>query len=442
MAPAISWGPRRISPRGEFFVNGAGTFLQNFQFAVAALSRAWLLFFYGRSNFQGNNMTPTRLPGTFVCFSHLRWSFVYQRPQHLLSRAAQGYRVIFVEEPIYQAEGEPRLQISSDESGVTVVTPHLPHGQDCGELLDELFAPLANERVILWYYTPLALAYAPPFKAELIVYDCMDELSAFKFAPPELKDAEAALLKAAHVVFTGGQSLYEAKRGKHPNVHAFPSSVDARHFAKARQRGLPEPREYADIPHPRLGFFGVIDERFDIELLEQMADLRPDWSFVMIGPVVKIDPQALPKRANIHWLGGRDYKDLPEHLAHWDVGIMPFALNESTRYISPTKTPEFLAAGLPVVSAAITDVVRPYGELGRVEIARSPEEFVRRCEGLLTRPPKEWLADVDDYLSGLSWDRTWNGMLGVMREAMPRRRSKVRSTARAVASKGAGHVGV
>jgi UDP-galactopyranose mutase len=170
-------------------------------------------------------MTPTRLPGTFVCFSHLRWSFVYQRPQHLLSRAAQGYRVIFVEEPIYQADGEPHLQVTSDESGVTVVTPLLPHGQDCGELLDELFAPLVNERVILWYYTPLALAYAPPFKAELIVYDCMDELSAFKFAPPELKDAEAALLKAAHVVFTGGQRLYEAKRGRHPNVHAFPSSV-------------------------------------------------------------------------------------------------------------------------------------------------------------------------------------------------------------------------
>jgi glycosyltransferase involved in cell wall biosynthesis len=271
----------------------------------------------------------------------------------------------------------------------------------------------------------------------------MDELSAFKFAPPELKEAEAALLKAAHVVFTGGQSLYEAKRGKHPNVHAFPSSVDARHFAKARQRGIAEPREYADIPRPRFGFFGVIDERLDIDLVAQMADLRPDWSFVMIGPVVKIDPQALPQRANIHWLGGRDYKDLPEHLAHWDVGIMPFALNESTRYISPTKTPEFLAAGLPVVSSAITDVVRPYGELGLVEIARSPEDFVRRCEGLLTRPPKEWLADVDDYLSGLSWDRTWNGMLGAMREAMPRRKSKARGTVASIgAPKGSSDVRV
>jgi UDP-galactopyranose mutase len=367
-------------------------------------------------------MNPTRAPGTLVCLSHLRWNFVYQRPQHLLSRAAQTYCVVFVEEPVVLEECDPLLDINSDPSGVTVVTPVLRRGQRPDELLHSLFASVPRESLTLWYYTPLALAQTRHLDAKLVVYDCMDELSAFRFAPPELKTAEAELLKRADVVFTGGQSLYEAKRELHPNVHAFPSSVDAAHFGQARQGQFPDPADQASIPHPRLGFFGVIDERFDLDLLAGMADRRPHWSFVMIGPVAKIDPVTLPQRANIYWLGARDYKELPKYLAHWDLGIMPFALNEATRFISPTKTPEFLAAGLPVVSSAITDVIRPYGEQGLVEIAGTAEDFVKRSEDLLSRPSGERLAKVDAFLAGLSWDRTWIGMQGVMQVAASRSR--------------------
>jgi glycosyltransferase involved in cell wall biosynthesis len=368
-------------------------------------------------------MRPTQSPGTFLCFSHLRWNFVHQRPQHLLSRAARTYRVFFVEEPIFGGD-RPHLDIRHESCGVTVVTPRIADAGDSARLLQSFYAGLADERLILWYYTPLALNQSRNLKADLVVYDCMDELSAFKFAPPELKSVEAELLDRAQVVFTGGHSLYQAKRRLHSNVHAFPSSVDAGHFNEARGGKLPDPADQASLPRPRLGFFGVIDERLNLDLVAGMADRRPDWSFVMIGPVVKIDPASLPRRPNIHWLGGRDYKELPSYLAHWDVGIMPFAINEATRFISPTKTPEFLAAGLPVVSSPIADVVRPYGELGLVEIAADPDRFVQRCEGLLTRSRKEWLLDVDTYLADLSWDRTWNAMHHQMQLAVRKSRSK------------------
>jgi glycosyltransferase involved in cell wall biosynthesis len=372
---------------------------------------------------------------TLLCFSHLRWNFVYQRPQHLLSRAAATYPVMFVEEPVYRGDAAPHLDIALQPSGVKVVTSIVQQPEDHRPLLDELFQSHANKPLILWYYTPMALAFSDHLSADLVVYDCMDELSAFKLAPPELKRREAQLFRRADVVFTGGHSLYQAKRLQHPNTHAFPSSVDKAHFAKARQAGLPDPVDQAHIPHPRVGFFGVIDERLDLDLVARMADLRPDLSFVMIGPVVKIDPQSLPQRPNIHWLGGRGYEALPAYLAHWDMGFMPFALNDSTRFISPTKTPEFLAAGLPVVSSAITDVVQPYGVTGMVEIAGTPGEFACAAEMLLSRPREKWLSKVDGFLADLSWDRTWEQMHAEMRTAMNEKRRVAMAKRRAARSK-------
>jgi UDP-galactopyranose mutase len=241
----------------------------------------------------------------------------------------------------------------------------------------------------------------------------MDELSAFRGAPPGLLRNEAELLRHADLVFTGGQSLYEAKRDRHPSVHAFPSSVDVPHFATAR-RGLEEPADQAPIAHPRMGFFGVVDERMDLELLAAVADLRPDWQLIILGPVVKIDPAHLPRRANLHFLGGKPYTQLPAYVAGWDVALMPFARNESTRFISPTKTPEYLAAGKPVVSTSIRDVVRPYGDLGLVRIADTPEDFVRACEAALTEDRATWLPRVDAHLASMSWDTTWAGMKALL----------------------------
>ncbi|HEY9833743.1 MAG TPA: UDP-galactopyranose mutase [Stenomitos sp.] len=373
-----------------------------------------------------------------VCLSHLRWNFVFQRPQHLLTRFAQGQRVFFIEEPIFSLdspeppqtsggiEGVGGLDVTRHESGVWVVVPHLKKGLSESEviaaqqlLLDHLFAEHEISQYIFWYYTPMALSFTRHVEPMAVVYDCMDELSAFRGAPPILKECEAELFRRADIVFTGGQSLYEAKRNQHENVYAFPSSVEVPHFAQARTH-KEDPADQANIPHPRLGFYGVIDERMDLELLDGIAEARPDWHLVMIGPVVKIDPALLPRRENIHYLGGKDYKELPAYLGGWDLAMLPFARNESTRFISPTKTPEYLAAGKPVVSTSIRDVVRPYGQEGLVRIADTVAEFVAAADAAMREDGKEsgWLARVDTFLQQISWDRTWGSMMQLIESAL------------------------
>ena len=358
-----------------------------------------------------------------VCLSHLRWDFVFQRPQHLLTRCARLHRVSFIEEPVYTAES-PRLDVAVRQHGVRVVVPQLPAGLSADEsaalqarLLRGYFKTQRITDYLLWYYTPMALAFTRHLKPRAIIYDCMDELSAFSGAPTAMREHEEELLARADVVFTGGQALYEYKRHCHPNVHAFPSSVDVAHFATAR---LPqrEPDDQARIPHPRLGFFGVLDERFDRELVASVAALRPDWHLIFLGPVAKIDPAVLPAGDNIHYLGARKYEELPTYLAGWDVALLPFARNEATRFISPTKTPEYLAAGKPVVSTSIRDVVRPYGTKGLARIADTPEEFVAAVDAALRESPSERLRQVDAFLTQMSWDGTWTRMYSLVTAAL------------------------
>lgn len=351
-----------------------------------------------------------------VCFSHLRWNFVYQRPQHLLSRFSNFTRVFFFEEPIFH-DASDKLHINKAEGNVYVVVPHLQHGLSEEEItkrqqqmVSNMLSVMEVNRYFAWYYTPMAMPFTSHLAPELIVYDCMDELAAFKFAPPALKDNEKKLLQKADVVFTGGYSIYESKKNHHKNIYPFPSSIDKEHFAAARVTRR-DPDDQAHIPHPRFGFFGVIDERLDIDLIAAAATAKPDWHFVIIGPVVKIDPATLPRLANIHYLGGKNYKELPQYLSGWDVALIPFAMNESTKYISPTKTPEYLAAGIPVISTPIKDVVSPYADNKLVDIASTPGELIKHGEKILrNRNRKEWLAKVDAFLAGNSWDKTWSQM--------------------------------
>ncbi|HEY4338223.1 MAG TPA: glycosyltransferase, partial [Puia sp.] len=243
-------------------------------------------------------------------------------------------------------------------------------------------------------------------KPVYVVYDCMDELSAFLFAPPALKRNETALLKWANIVFTGGNSLYRSKRHLHGNIYPFPSSIDKNHFRAARNFTL-DPADQAGISGPRIGFFVVIDERLDIALLRQVATLRPEWNFILIGPVVKIDPAILPVKKNIHYLGPKNYADLPAYLGGWNIAMMPFAMNASTRFISPTKTPEYLAGGKPVIAPSIADVIEPYGDLGLVHIADTSEQFIQAAEEILQQGPSlRWLNKVDAFLKEMSWDDT------------------------------------
>lgn len=361
-----------------------------------------------------------------LCFSHLRWDFVFQRPQHLMTRAAEKWRVFYVEEPVFTHEvNAPEIVVRqvSQPGNLFVAVPHFPHGYDhanVNPLMQDMMSRLIFDYRIqsygAWYYTPMALKFTGNLNPRVVVYDCMDELSAFRGAPPELVDMELELFSQADVIFTGGRSLYEAKQNRHADIHAFPSSIDKRHFMQARQL-MPEPADQQDIPHPRLGFYGVVDERFDIELLRELAQNRPEWHFVIIGPVVKISADVLPQGANIHYLGMKSYEQLPAYLSGWDVALLLFALNESTRFISPTKTPEYLAAMKPVVSTPIRDVIVPYGEMGLVSIGKDAQEFESAIEAALTEEdPGKWQTAVDAFLQEISWDITWNNMKGLIKK--------------------------
>ena len=357
---------------------------------------------------------------TIIVFSHLRWDFVYQRPQHLLSRLAENYKIVFIEEPVFCERGS-FLESSTPAPGVTVLRPHTPvsapgfHDEQLSYLIDLIKQFVVTDGVnIAWFYTPMALPLLQELNPTLVVYDCMDELAAFKNSPKQILQREHALLKVADLVFTGGPSLYRAKRERHPNVHCFPSSVDVVHFEQARDRNNVHPA-HETIPGPRLGYYGVIDERIDIELIACIADAHPEWQIVLVGPVVKIDPALLPQRHNIHYLGQQPYKALPQFLAGWNVCLLPFALNESTRFISPTKTLEYMVAELPIVGTPICDVVELYGAV--VSIAASSNDFIKACEAALmptSTEQSQQALKMREMILGTSWNATAQEMCDVM----------------------------
>ena len=376
------------------------------------------------------------MPQALLVFSHLRWNFVYQRPQHLLRRLATERRVIFFEEPVPETSEKPYIEFSMPEPNVLVCKPHTPspkqgyHDEQLPYLTLLLKQLIADEKMtdyILWFYTPMALPLSTTLKPKGIIYDCMDELSAFLNAPRQMLQRETALLKMADIVFTGGPSLYRAKKDRHPNVFCFPSSVDEAHFARARG-GAKEPDIQKKLSRPRLGFFGVLDERLDLELLEQMAVAHPEWQIIMVGPLVKIKPIDLPKQKNIHYFGQQRYEDLPDFLSGWDVCLLPFALNEATKYISPTKTLEYMAAEKPIVSTPITDVAEPYSHV--VFLGDTPETFISSCERALLQSRTEQqqrLAGMRDVLSRTSWDATAEAIQSIISKTFERRAAKQRT---------------
>ncbi len=385
---------------------------------------------------------------TIVCISHLRWDFVWQRPQHVLSRLAKTYRVLFVEEPVGVVDLlEPRLEVTARTlaNGACVEVARLlyPVAQERwighGDLLTQtaytnrLNAYLSNEQIdapILWLYTPMAIDFANAIPYSLLVVDVMDQLSAFKGAPRELKQNEAMLLPVADAVFTGGMSLYRDKLPFNAHTFVFPSGVEIEHFARAADPSrFPAPIDSLN-GSPVIGYYGVIDERMNLELLRAMAERHPEWQIVMLGPVVKIDPAELPQAPNLHYPGMKQYDELPAYLAHFDVAIIPFAINESTRYLSPTKTLEYMAAHKPIVSTAIVDVRELYGDV--VRIGETTDEFIAHVEQALTQP-----ADADQHareleiLSRYSWDGIANGMRAVLdaRAMQIERRRRIRAKA-------------
>jgi glycosyltransferase involved in cell wall biosynthesis len=368
-----------------------------------------------------------------VCVSHLRWDFVWQRPQHLLSRLAQTYRLFFVEEPIAVAADEPLRLDQYQWQGkhhetVSVLRLMQPtqqprwigHGDSLTEqtyhhLLKQELNQQGVERPLLWLYTPMAHGFIDALEPELLVYDVMDQLSAFKGAPAELAEYDHAILRRANVVFAGGTSLYRDKAPHNVHTYLFPSGVEIDHFAG--HEGVQLPDELRALPTPIIGYFGVIDERMDLELLAAMAKEHPEWSILMIGPIVKIDAKELPQAPNLHYLGMRAYAELPSYLAHFDVALIPFAMNDATRYLSPTKTLEYMAAHKPIVSTPIPDVVELYGNV--VRVGATPAEFIAHVEQALTdKNAQHRLIQERNLLQQHTWDAIAQKMAAIVEEQL------------------------
>lgn len=347
-----------------------------------------------------------------IVFCHLRWEFVYQRPQHLISRLSKNMKVLFVEEPIAKSPGakDTYTTINITEN-IDVFKPKVDDIEDIALLLKKFLK--SNKPVIGWFYSSSFSPLLTVINFETVIYDCMDELSLFKGASKHLINQEKFLLSHADIVFTGGKSLFESKKNLHSNVYCFPSSVDETHFAKA-QNGIEVPSDIFFLKNPIVGYYGVIDERIDLELLHNTAKILPNVSFVMIGPLAKIEDGDLPKDQNIYYLGMRSYEVLPNYLKAFDIAMMPFALNESTKYISPTKTLEFMAADKPIISTKIKDVVRDYENC--INLIDTAEEFANTITTILDSD-KSMLSKQEGYckiLKNTSWDATAQKMTTII----------------------------
>lgn len=365
-----------------------------------------------------------------IVHCHLRWDFVWQRPQQIFSRLARNHRILFIEDPVI-ADGEPRLQVDEPYPNLVRIVPQIPQHLAVDADRDaEIFLPQIRQalrthpmlagrfdRAVHWFYSPMpAPGYMDRFDTVGVVYDCMDELANFRFAPPDIGARERFVMSRAAVVFTGGHKLFESKSRHHGNVHFYGCGVDVQHYGKARLPETEIPAAVAATPSPRFGYFGVIDERLDYALIDALAERFPQASIVMAGPLAKVDRSELPDRPNIHWLGQQKYEDLPAIVKGFDVCLMPFALNEATQYINPTKTLEYMAAGKPIVSTAVPDVVRNFTPI--VDVAYSTTGFLDAVERAWKQTDADLIQRGLERAAGASWDATVESMRRDVQQAV------------------------
>jgi hypothetical protein len=367
--------------------------------------------------------------------SHLCWDWVWQRPQQFLSRLSTRHRILFVEtvgpDP-HLAAPYARFREADGFPNITLLRIQFPTGQwSDGSFVDrerrrlvqqalksEFLAP-QFQNPVQWFYDPMAVtAFGGRMNEIATVYDCMDELSKFKGAPPVIVERERELLALADVVFTGGRKMFEAKSRFNANCHFYGCGVDVEHFGKARDESTRVPDDLAHLKRPVLGYFGVVDERMDYELVAKLADANPQWSVAIIGPAIKVDPAQFPQRPNLHWLGGRDYKDLPSCCKGFDVCLMPFAMNEHTEYINPTKSLEYMATGRPIVSSAVPDVISNFGSV--VKIGHSHEEFIAHCRRAAAAPDQDAIQRGLNVAAGNSWESIVNQLDQHIRDVLVR----------------------
>lgn len=353
-----------------------------------------------------------------IVHCHLCWDWVWQRPQQFISRLSKRHRILFVETigPDPQlATPFARFYTPENLPNITVLRLQFPSWRwEDGDYVDRTRREMVQEFLkgpgrgqfdnpVQWFYDPMAVpAFHGQMNEILTVYDCMDELSKFKCAPPEIRTREASLLNEAEVVFTGGRKLWESKKLSNDNCHFYGCGVEVDHFARARAAETRVPEDLANIPKPVLGYFGVVDERMDYDLVAKLADANPNWSIAIVGPVMKVDPNSLPKRPNLYWLGQRQYADLPGFCKGFNVCLMPFALNESTEFINPTKALEYMASGREIISTAVPDVISNFSQV--VKVGYSHDEFIALCRRAVEQPDTEAVERGLEMASQNTWE--------------------------------------
>lgn len=362
-----------------------------------------------------------------VVHCHLRWDGVWQRPQQIMSRMAQERRICFIEEPIFMSPStQPWLRVR-EEDGITIVQPHVTEQEEHlprvsvanQQAIRTMLAPWLKENGwtggVRWHYAPMATYLRDLTEDHTVVYDCMDELSAFRGAPPELVERERELMNEADVMFTGGLSMYLNKRQHHSNCHRFDSGVDVEHFQQATRAETLLPEDARDLPKPVIGYYGVIDERMDYDAIRALSAAFPEGTVLLVGPVTKVDPAELPQAPNIRYVGQRTYHQLPGYLKAFDVALVPFADNEATRFLSPTKTLEYFAGLKPVVSSPVKDVVENYADI--VRLARSPEEYVAAVRAALSEDHADRARRGLEKAQEKTWDAIVQQMTALVDEA-------------------------
>lgn len=380
------------------------------------------------------NPFSSRLGYPIVVHSHLTWDWVWQRPQQFLSRFSARHPILFVEGPVPtpglpNGKGTVEVREVEEFPNILILRSRVPAerwgdgawvDKERRRLVQEVLSGplgLGFTDLVQWFYDPMAVtAFAGHMGERAIVFDCMDQLSQFRGAPKELLRRERELLSIADVVFAGGPKIGKDKIKYNANTHTFGCGVDVAHFGKAREAATEIPADIADLPGPVFGFFGCVDERIDYDLLAKLADANPTGSVVVIGPPIKVDPATFPQRPNLHWLGGRDYQQLPAYVKGFDVCMMPFALNEATEFINPTKALEYMATARPVVSTAVEDVVLQFSDVAKV--ARSHEEFIAFCRQAATNPDQVAIEQGLAMAGRNSWESIVARMEELIEEAL------------------------
>ncbi|RYD58215.1 MAG: glycosyltransferase family 1 protein [Sphingobacteriales bacterium] len=374
---------------------------------------------------EGRTEDGTFLPSNIICFSPIRWNQKDQRPQQIMRRLSQYSMVHFIEEPVYDAT-EAYLSHTVVAEHIHVFTPHLPGGiseEKCQTLqralLDQFMRDCNFADYTFWYATPVAFAYSKHYCPSVIVYDCLEDIWSLKLPAEKLHDLEQQLLDRADLVFTSSHTQYWNKKDRNNNVHLLPATIDRAHFDCARGK-VSEAEEQEHIPYPRLGYMGIVDDRLDTQLLADIADTRPDWHIVLVGPTAKMNAAQLPQRANIHYLGNKPYADLPSYLTGWTAAIMPIQEKSHMTSGLSFKTAECLAAGLPVIATPVKAIAAQYEKENLVMKANSAAEFVAATEAILFdgAADRSWMERVNNFLDMSSRDAVTNEILNRLKETM------------------------